>query len=245
MTKIIAIGWGEIRAQETRAIDQEIIHFSGKKNPKLLFIPTANEDSQWYFTVIKTYFEHTFGCKVDVLYLIHTTISPKEIEKKILETDIIYIGGGNTLKMMTIWRKLGIDKLLEKARKKDIVLCGLSAGSICRFDSGNSDSRKFTSKSTQLIKVKWLWYIHALHCPHYDIEPFRQDDLKRMMHKTPGVSIAIENCCALEIHNDTYRVITSKPWAKAYKVYRKRGEYFQIVIPQKDEFMPIKPLLEK
>jgi dipeptidase E len=70
-----------------------------------------------------------------------------------LGADIIYVGGGNTLKMMTLRRKLGVDKALQQALKKDIILSGLSAGSICWFDYGNSDSRKFTSKSTQLIKV--------------------------------------------------------------------------------------------
>lgn len=244
MTKIIAIGGGEVREKSTYKIDQEIVNFTGKKKPKLLFIPTASWDAEGYFLGIKEYFGK-LGCKVDVLYLIKEKPSKKEIEKKILDSDIIYVGGGNTLKMMTIWRNFGVDEILKKALKKNIVLSGMSAGSICWFDCGNSDSRKFTSKSTQLIKVTGLKFIKALHCPHYDIEPHRQEDLKRMMKKSPLVAIAIENNCAIQIEDNQYRIITSKKNAKAYKIYRKRGQYLKEEIKQHKSFLPLDNLITK
>ncbi|MCX6825371.1 MAG: Type 1 glutamine amidotransferase-like domain-containing protein [candidate division SR1 bacterium] len=244
MTKIIAIGGGEVREKTTLQIDKEIINFSGKKNPKLLFIPTASGDVEGYFEGIKKYFE-SLGCKVDVLYLIKNTPTKKEIEGKILSSDIIYVGGGNTLKMMSLRRKLGVDKILEKALKKNIVLSGLSAGSICWFKYGNSDSRKFTSESTQLIKVSGLNFIQALHCPHYDVEIHRQEDLKRMMKKSPLVAIAIENDCAIQIENNNYRIITSKKGAKAYKIYWKNNQHFKEEIKQNSKYSPIENLLRK
>lgn len=245
MTKIIAIGGGEIREKDTLQIDQEIIKFSGKKNPKLLFIPTASSDAEGYFDGIKKYFGDFLGCEVDVLYLIKNKLTKKEIEQKILNSDIIYVGGGNTLKLMTIWRKQGVDNVLEKALKKNIVLSGISAGSICWFGYGNSDARKFTSNSPQLIKVRGLGFVDALHCPHYDTEVHRQEDLKRTMKKSHLVAIAIENCCAIEIKDNTYRIITSKKGAKAYKVYWKNSQYFQEEITQKKDFSSINDLLKK
>jgi len=244
MAKIIAIGGGEVREKSTLQIDKEIISFSGKKNPKLLFIPTASSDAEGYFLGIKEYFGN-LGCSVDVLYLIREKPTKKEIESKILNADIIYVGGGNTLKMMTLWRKLGVDILLEKALKKNIVLCGLSAGSICWFKYGNSDSRKFTSNNNQLIKVSGLGFIEALHCPHYDVEPHRQEDLKRMMKNNPLVAIAIENDCAIQIENENYKIITSNPKAKAYKIYWKNGEYFKKEIEKNNKFLPMEGLLRK
>jgi len=146
---------------------------------------------------------------------------------------------------MTIRRKLGVDKILEKALRKNRVLSGMSAGSICWFDYGNSDSRKFTSKSTQLIKVSGLKFIKALHCPHYDVEPHRQEDLKRMMKTSPLVAIAIENNCAIQIENKQYRIIASKKNAKAYKIYRKNQHYFKEEIKQYKEFLPLDKLIAK
>lgn len=110
MGKIIAIGGGEIGGvlpsgevlpKETVSIDKEILKLTGKKKPKLLFIPTASNDSEFYYSVIKDYFAK-LGARTDVLYLINKKQSKKSIEEKILSSDAIYVGGGNTLKMMNI-----------------------------------------------------------------------------------------------------------------------------------------------
>lgn len=251
MGTIIAIGGGEIGRPregggfypvETTSIDKEIIARTGKKHPKLLFIPTASSDSEKYYSIVKKHFTK-LGCLVDVLYLIKENHTKKELENKILSADAIYVGGGNTLKMMMLWRKIGVDILLKKAHKKGIILSGLSAGSICWFTYGNSDSRKFTSGSNQLIKVKGLGLINALHCPHYDTESHRQKDLKRMMKNTFGiVAIALENCSAFEVVDDTYRILTSKASAKAYKCYWKKGTYYQEEIPIQKKFQKIELL---
>jgi dipeptidase E len=252
--KIVAIGGGEIGRPkenggfypvETKAIDKEIIKLSGKKKPLLLFIPTASSDSEGYSKVVEKHFSK-FSCKVKALNLIKEKLSKKEIEKKVLSADIIYVGGGNTLKMMMIWRRLGVDKILEKAMKKGIVLSGLSAGAICWFSYGNSDSRKFTSSSSKLIKVKGLGFVDALCCPHYDVEKARQKDLKRMTKSTNKIiSIALENCTALEVIGDKYRIIKSKKSAKAYKIYWKKNKYYNEIITTSNEFLPLKDLLEK
>lgn len=254
MGKIIAIGGGEIGRPnenggffpiETKKIDEEIIKQTEKKNPKLLFIGTASNDSEGYFNVVKKYFSK-LGCKVDKLCLITEKPSKKKIEEKILSSDAIYVGGGNTLNLMTIWRKLGVDKILKKAHKKGIVLSGLSAGSICWFNYGNSDSRIFTSGSKKLIKVTGLGLINALHCPHYDVEKHRQKDLKRMMKNTfKIVAIALENCTALEVIDDQYRILKSKPEAKAYKIYWKNNKYHKEEIISKKEFSDLSELLSK
>jgi len=106
MKKIIAIGGGEIGRPgypvETTKIDKEIINLTGKKNHRLLFVPTASADSELYFETVKKHFGKTLGCKTDVLYLINNDLSKKEIEQKIFGSDIIYVGGGNTLKMMKV-----------------------------------------------------------------------------------------------------------------------------------------------
>jgi len=249
MGKIVAIWGGEIGRPgypiETIKIDKEIVKFSWKKHPNLLFIPTASWDSEWYVSVASNYFWKKLWCKINILYLINNKPTTKEIEEKILGSDIVYVWGGNTLKMMTLWRKFWVDKVLKKALKKDIVLCWTSAGSICRFRHWNSDSRKFTSDSNQLIKVTWLGLINALHCPHYNVEEQRHEDLKRMTKKYPWVSIAIDNCCAIQIHDDKYRIISSKEWAKAYKIYRKLWKYFKETIPETKEYKLLKDLLRK
>ncbi len=244
MRKIIAIGGGE-HPSETTNIDKEIIKLTGKKNPKLLFIPTASSDSQKYYNIIEKHFGKKLGCKTDVLYLIKNSLSRKEVTDKILNSNIVYVGGGNTLKMMRVWKKMGIDKLLIKAHKKGIVMSGLSAGSICWFRYGNSDSRKLTKTNSPLIKVHGLGIIDALHCPHYDTENNRKSDLKNMMRKTSGVAIALDDCSAIEIVNDKYRIISSKNTANAYKVYWGKNKYHEEKIKKEKKFKSLDQLLSK
>lgn len=248
-TKIIAIGGGEIGRPgfpiETTSIDKEIISLSNKKKPKLLLIPTASSDSESYFEVVKKHFGKRLECAVDVLYLLKDKQAKDVIEKKILNSDIIYVGGGNTLKMMKVWKKLGVDKILLKAYKKGIVLSGVSAGAICWFSFGNSDSLLFSNKNAPMIKVRGLGFISAFFCPHYDVEKKRKPELKKMMKKTSGVAIAVENCCAIEIVDNNFRIIYSKKTAKAYKVYWKNKKYFKEEIQKKKDFLPIKELIKK
>lgn len=249
MQKIVAIGGGEIGRPgypvETTIIDKEIIRLSGKKNPKLLFIPTASSDSESYYQTITKHFGKTLSCQTDVLYLIKNELSKNEIKSKILKSDIIYVGGGNTLKMMGVWRKNGIDKILIEAHKQGIIMSGISAGSICWFKYGISDSKRFINPKADLIKVGGLNLINALHCPHYDFEPGRKKDLKRMMEKTSGIAIALDNCCALEVIDNKYKIISSKKSANAYKVYWQKNKYYEEIIKKENDLKPLQKLLIK
>ena len=158
----------------------------------------------------------------------------------ISQSDIIYVGGGNTLRMMKLWRKLGVDKCLDKARKRGAILCGLSAGAICWFRQGNSDSRKFKDETNlSLIKVTGLNYADVLMCPHYDVEKHRQPALKAMMKTTRGVAVALDNCAALHIKDDNYRILASKKYKKAYLIYWQQGEYVKQALMPSDKFQPL------
>jgi len=249
MGTIIAIGGGEIGRPgypvETLSIDKVIISSTGKKHPKLLFIPTASSDSEGYYNIIKKHFGRKLGCKVDVLYLLKENSTAKEIKRKILSSDIIYVGGGNTLKMMNIWKRRKIDVLLRQAHKKGVVLAGLSAGAVCWFKYANSDSRKFKTGSAELIKVSCLGLVNLLVCPHYDAEKNRKKSLKKMMKTIKQVGVALDNCSAIEIKGKNYRILTSKKTANAYKVYWKKGKYHKEKIEHSKKFKSLKELLVK
>ncbi len=198
-----------------------------KKSPNLLFIAFTQksaEDADSYYNVIKKNFS-SLGCRCE--HLREADLQDmKIVQEKIDNADIIYVGGGNTLRLMNILRRYKIDEMLKFAGEKGTVLCGISAGAICWHSFGNSDSRRFTSNSTQLIKVTGLGFIKALFCPHYD-EGARQEDLKRMMKATKGVALAFENYTALEISGDKYTVLKSKDTARAWKCYWLKGEYIK------------------
>jgi dipeptidase E len=228
MPHLIAIGGGDIRQLKTLAIDKQIVALAKKKSPKLLFIPTASSDSETYVQAIEKVYGQKLGCKVESLLLLREKPSRQEIKDKILSADIIYVGGGNTLKMMKLWRKLGVDKLLKTAYNKGTILCGISAGAICWFDYGHSDSMSFYHPNDwDYIRVKGLGIIKGLACPHYDGETRgikRKNSFSKMLYKFGGTGIAIDNHAAIIFTNNAFRIINSKKGAGAYKLTKHKGK---------------------
>ncbi|MHB1000812.1 MAG: Type 1 glutamine amidotransferase-like domain-containing protein [Armatimonadota bacterium] len=249
MRKIVAIGGGEIGRpgypEETTQIDEQIIRLTGKVNPRILLIPTASGDSVTYYNAFQKQFGGPLGCRTDVLYLVKQKTSDEELREKILESDAIYVGGGNTAKMLRIWRKRGVDSILKEASEKGIVLSGLSAGAICWFRYGSSDSRKFSNPDAGLMRLSGLRMIEATACPHYDMEADRRPNLRDMMRRTPGLSIALDNCSAIEVVGDEYRVLTSKPGANVYRVYWSGGVYHEETLSKDNNYRPMSMLLRK
>jgi dipeptidase E len=256
MGKLVAIAGGEIgrlgTKVETTKIDQEVIRLSGKVHPKVLFIPTASGDPQGYIDVFVNHYEKRLGCKVNSLLLISEKPTKNEIEKKIFDADVIYVGGGNTLMMLKVWRKFGVDRLLMKAFEKGIVLSGLSAGANCWFKNSVSDSRLFKSsgkkgekKDRSMMLLKGMDMFNITFSPHQTRESFRLFDLMNLIKKTSGIGIAVDDCAAFEILDDTWRIIHSKTEASGFKVYKKNSRVYCDKIFASNEFKPMVELFSK
>lgn len=225
----MAIGGGENGRPgyeyETGPFDKEIMALTNIKKPPFLFIGFAQEFSESYYNVMKNIYYGMYGCETDYL-TDDDIVDIKTTASKIEKAAIIYVGGGNTLKLMTILKKYKIDEMLKKAYANNKVLCGVSAGAICWCDFGNSNSRKFIHKSNQLIRVTGLGLIHVLMCPHFDADINRQESMPQMMKSTYKITaIALDNGAALEINDNKYRILTSIEGAKAKKCYWKNGKY--------------------
>jgi dipeptidase E len=226
---IVAIGGGLIRTRGTAAIDREIIRLSHRKHPKLLFIPTASSDSERYWRHVREYFGDYLKCRTDVLYLMKERPSKEDIRRKIKWADIVYVGGGNTLQMMKIWRRDGVDTLLKDAYERGTVLSGISAGAICWFDSGHSDSMSFYNPGRwKYINVAGLGLLPGTFCPHYNSMTRgvpRRREFRKMMSKIGGTGIAVENNCAVVfVDGALYKVITSRRYAHAYLLRKEAGK---------------------
>ena len=248
MGKIVALGGGELRKAETRAIDQRIIELTGKAHPHALFIATASGDAVDYYATFEAEYGKQLGCTTDVLYLIRPKDRPAAEKRaaKIAAADLIYVGGGNTLRMMRLWRRLGVDRLLTDAYKRGCVLSGISAGAMCWFSGGFSDSRSFASEDADwpYIRVRGLGLIDALYCPHVNAEA-RLEPFQQFMTKHRLVGLGCDDCCALEIVDGQYRFITSRTGAQGYKVFHQKGHITTELMPPKDDYQPLDSLLSR
>jgi len=245
MSKFVLIGGGECGRPgtnyETEAIDREIIELSGKYSPNYLLIALGNDSPDLYYKTMKKIYNDTFACKTDELRLFDLD-NYNVIREKIVWADIIYVGGGNTLKLMNRFRRYGIDTLLNAAYYQNKILCGLSAGAICWCDYGNSDSLKFYDGEKKLIKVRGLGFLHILLCPHFDVQPYRKSSLKEMMKTTYKIpALALENGAALEVIDNKFRIITSMEKAKGIKCFWKKDMYYENIL-ERDVFHELSDL---
>ncbi len=174
MKAIIPIGGGEISLKSTLKIDEYIVSLVTSETKKVLFIPTASGDMVSYTEKFKAYYE-SLGCEVDTL-LLSQTQNDNLIRSKIFSSDIIYIGGGNTARMMRIFKRNKVNEYLLKAYEKGIILTGLSAGAMAYFTNGYSDSNRSTNPEASLCLVKCLNIIPYCFCPHYNEEERKSFD---------------------------------------------------------------------
>ncbi|WP_026672958.1 Type 1 glutamine amidotransferase-like domain-containing protein [Alkalihalobacterium bogoriense] len=244
MGKIVAIGGGEISLHETWHIDQFIVQFSGVLHPRVLFIPTASNDSEGYIATMKKVYGEQLGCEVDTLVLVKGKMHESEIKQKILSAHIIYVGGGDTVKMLEVWRDDNVDFYLKQAYEQNIVLSGLSAGSICWFQKGHSEG-----KSEHNPDGWWdnqqpigLGLIPAIHCPHYNERGHEQFDKMLNQETIPGVGI--ENNCAIVIKDNLYKVVKTDSDSKAYLLHNRNGMFNKTELTA-SEFVPIKDLFQR
>jgi dipeptidase E len=238
--KIVAIG-GVTPPSTLDLIDEEIIRLTNKKSPKVLYIPTAGGDDLEYCKFFKGIYEGKFGCNLDVLFLIRETPTENEIREKVFSSDIIYVDGGSESRLMNYFKRFNMDKILKEAYEKGLVLAGKSAGAICwgKYDKEFKDTNNY-------IKINCLNFLEFVFCPHYNLDEFITeygDEFDNMIKEYDLVGIGIDNDCAIEFINDSYRVIASNDNANAYKVYKERTEIVKEVILKDSNFRSINELM--
>lgn len=214
MKQVIALGGGGFSMEpENPLLDQYVLNQSDKIIPKICFIPTASGDSDNYISRFYNFFEKQ-NCKPSHLSLFKP--QTKDLENFLLEKDIIYVGGGNTKNLLVLWKEWGLNSILNKAWGQGIILAGISAGSICWFEEGVTDSF-----GDELEPLKCLGFLKGSNCPHYDGEANRRPSYQELIATGKIKSgFATDDGVALHfIDQELKEIVTSRLNAKAYKVY--------------------------
>ncbi|MBI4520769.1 MAG: Type 1 glutamine amidotransferase-like domain-containing protein [Gemmatimonadetes bacterium] len=188
---------------------------TGKERPRLCYLPTASADSP---SGIITWFQNCARLNV-VPFVQESFISSYRMQQSwedaLLSMDGIVASGGNTLNQQAIWRAQGIDRVLREAWDRGIVLGGASAGSLCWFEEGTTDSRP-----KELTKVECLGFLRGSHSPHYDREPERRPTYQRLIASgelEPGY--ACDNDAGIYFEdNEVRRVVSTRAEARVYYV---------------------------
>ena len=200
---------------------------TGKDRPKICYLPTASADSE---SGTIGFFRKCAPLNVEPSIQKSFIASTKQAESwadVFLSVDAILVSGGNTLNQQAIWKAQGIDAVLREAWDRGIVLGGASAGSLCWFEEGTTDSRP-----KELSVVQCLGFLKGSHAPHYDREPGRRPQYEQLIRSgemKPGY--ACDNNAGIYFaDNDVARVVSSREGAKCYHVTLEDGQLVERVL---------------
>jgi dipeptidase E len=223
-TRKILIAGGGFNAVFVRYMAQ----LTGKPKPRMCYLPTASADQP---EGIISWFRNCSQLKVTAFVQESFIASGKQTqswEEALLSMDAIVASGGNTLNQQAIWKAQGIDAILRQAWDRGIVLGGASAGSLCWFEEGTTDSRP-----KELSTVQCLGFLKGSHCPHYDKEKDRRPLYQKLIasgEMKPGY--ACDNDAGIYFEdNEVKRVVVARADAKVYYVSAAGGQAVEKPLP--------------
>ncbi|MDC7279519.1 peptidase E [Butyrivibrio fibrisolvens] len=227
MGRVVAISGGDL--QTTEQINKYAVKLSEKESPNVLFIGTASMDSEGYLAGIKAAFGK-LNCNVKDLPLTKEELDDAEINTRLEWADVIYVGGGDTKTMMEIWKKYSLDIKLKDIYKNDTaVLMGLSAGAICWFSAGHSDSASFEGGDNWKYTIvgEMLGLFPYCFCPHYNEEG--RDSFDHMISNTEYEGLALENEAAYVEKGGKQFIIGSRNATKAWLVSDNKKQELEVI----------------
>lgn len=212
MSIILAISGGSI--QSTHSLNLKAIDLTHKKNPSVLFVPTATHDEEGYVSYMKKYYED-LGCNFDSLLVSSQNLNYDAIQKKFENADLIYVGGGDTEYMIQTWKQSGVDKAILKVLPQNKVFTGISAGAAFWFHSDFADTDSFKNPNNWDYRfVECLGLFPFTFNPHYNENGREKFDTRIREQSYSG--IAMDNDTALIIEGGHATVIKSNENAHVY-----------------------------
>jgi dipeptidase E len=228
---IIALGGGGFSTEpDNPLLEDYILAKSASPQPRVCFLPTASGDADPYIVKFYNAFSgNVFPNRRAVpthLSLFRRSIA--DLRDFVLSQDILYVGGGNTANMLAVWRVHGLDSILREAWSRGIILCGPSAGAVCWFESGVTDSFGLPLRPI----ANCLGFLAGSFCPHYDSESTRRPIYQHLVatgELPPGH--AADDSVALHYTGaDLTAIVSSRPTARAWRVALQNGQLHEAEI---------------
>jgi dipeptidase E len=190
------------------ALDDLVLEVGG---PRVCLVPTA---SGYPETALVSFYD-SFVSRAEPSHVLFNPWPRADLREHVLAQDAIYVAGGNTANMLAVWRVHGFDRLLREAWERGILLCGWSAGMICWFEAGVTDSF-----GPELAGMRdGLGFLPGSACPHYDGEERRRPVYRRLVDDGFPPGYAADDGVGLHFAGtELLEVVTVREGARAYRV---------------------------
>jgi peptidase E len=186
-------------------------------------VPTASGDNENYIVRFYRRFSGT-ACEPTHLELFRRKVD--DLSRFLRSQDVIYVGGGNAANLLAVWRLHHVDAALRAAAQEGTVLAGVSAGALCWFECGVTDSF-----GPELGRIDALGFIAGSHCPHYDGEANRRPAYHRLLRAGMPGGLAADDGVALHfVDGVLHRVVSSRENAQAHRVVFENNDVHETTL---------------
>jgi len=224
---IVAMGGGGflMEPRNPRLDDFVLSLARRKRRPRVCFVGTASGDSDWY---IRRFYEAFPPSRATASHLTFFERTVHDLKSFVMEQDAIYVGGGSTANLLAVWRLHGFDKALRAAWNAGVVMAGISAGAICWFEDGLTDSFGMPCRGLD----DGLGFVRGACCPHYDGEKHRRPVLLRLIKRGFPSTLALDDGAAAHFVGTRLKeIVSSRPKARAFRIELRKGAAVERLLP--------------
>ena len=212
MRHVVAMGGGGWMMDDP-ALDRAVLEVTDARRPRICFVPTASGDHPASERFLEAF--PAPGFDASILRLFDRDVA--DIDAFLGEQDVVYVGGGNTVSMLAVWRAHGVDRALRAAYDAGVVMAGMSAGANCWFEASTTDS--YLLGRADLLP-DGLGFVPGSFTPHYGSEPARRPAVLELVASgalPPG--FACDDYAAVHMVDGAFaEAIRSRPDARAFRV---------------------------
>lgn len=211
--QIVAFGGGGFAMEpDNPLLDDYVLSLAPSPRPRVCLLPTASGDSQGW---IERFYELFTDDRCEPSHLGLFSRSVDDLYAFLSRQDIVYVGGGNTVNLLAVWRAQGLAELLRALLAHGTIFCGVSAGALCWFERGITDSYGPGLNPLE----DGLGLLAGSFCPHYDSDPRRPGAFSAYVGRTGREGLAAEDGVGLHyVYGRLARVVSSRPGASAWRV---------------------------
>jgi peptidase E len=211
--QIVAFGGGGFSMESGNPLlDEYVLGLCKPERPHVCFLPSASGDADHYIVRFYRAFPAA-RCEASHISLFRREQGPEDLRAHLLAQDLIYVGGGSVVSLLGVWRAHGIDTILREAWEAGVVLCGLSAGSLCWFDEAVSGFHGAPRA------VEGLGLLPFSNCVHYKLGSERGLAYGALLRAGMCAGYAAEDGAGLHfIGTELHRVVASRPAARGYRL---------------------------
>jgi dipeptidase E len=214
MRQVVAFGGGGFSQESGNPLlDDYLLGLTGSASPRVCFLPTASGDADHY--VVRFYNAFRERARPSHISLFRRERGVRDIRSHLLEQDLVYVGGGSLVSLLAVWRAHGIDSVLREAYHRGVILCGLSAGSLCWF------AEAVSGYHGEVNRVRALGFVPHSNAVHYG-EGARREAFHGHLRDGMPAGYAAEDGAALRfVDDELVEVVASRPEARAFKLERR------------------------